>query len=109
IDPVRFIGNHSSGKMGIEIAAALADRGADVHLVLGPSSVVPPPNIKKIIPVQTAAEMYEACINGFEEADIIVMAAAVADYKPKEVCKTKIKKTDSHLSIELEKTTDILE
>ncbi|MFO0414946.1 MAG: phosphopantothenoylcysteine decarboxylase, partial [Bacteroidota bacterium] len=86
-----------------------ADRGADVHLVLGPSSVVPPPNIKKIIPVQTAAEMYEACVNGFEEADIIVMAAAVADYKPKEVCKTKIKKADSHLSIELEKTTDILE
>jgi phosphopantothenoylcysteine decarboxylase/phosphopantothenate--cysteine ligase len=108
IDPVRFIGNHSSGKMGIEIAAALADRGADVHLVLGPSSVVPPPNIKKIIPVQTAAEMYEACVNGFEEADIIVMAAAVADYKPKAVYDTKIKKSDDLLSIELEKTIDIL-
>ena len=109
IDPVRFIGNHSSGKMGVEIATTLADRGAEVTLVLGPSSVALPPNIKKIIRVQTAAEMYEACTLNVEDADIIIMAAAVADYKPISVYDTKIKKSDASISIDLEKTTDILQ
>ena len=108
IDPVRFIGNHSSGKMGIAIANEMYSQGADVTLVLGPCSEL---NIAKgisVLPVTSASEMYDACINLSKKMDILVMSAAVADYTPKVKADKKIKKTDKDLSIELEKTTDIL-
>ena len=108
IDPVRFIGNHSSGKMGLAIAEELARRGAEVHLVLGPSSV------KTMLPgiyvhkVQTAEQMFDTCMAEFPSADIAVMSAAVADYTPVETAPEKIKKTSGTLVIELTKTKDIL-
>jgi phosphopantothenoylcysteine decarboxylase/phosphopantothenate--cysteine ligase len=108
IDPVRFIGNHSSGKMGLAIAEELAGRGAEVHLVLGPSSVkttIPGIYVHK---VQTAGEMYDTCMAEFPTADIAVMSAAVADYTPVEIAPEKIKKTSGTLVIELTKTKDIL-
>lgn len=108
IDPVRFIGNHSSGKMGLAIAEELAKRGAEVHLVLGPSSLqtsLPGVYIHK---VQTAGEMYQTCIKEFPAADIAVMSAAVADYTPVEKATAKIKKTSKTLTLELVKTKDIL-
>lgn len=107
IDPVRFIGNHSSGKMGLAIAEALAACGAEVQLVLGPSALnAQHPNIQ-VTRVQTAAEMYEASLTHFPNSHIAVMAAAVADYRPGTVAKQKIKKSDASMQIELEKTTDI--
>lgn len=108
IDPVRFIGNHSSGKMGIAIARELQARGAEVTLVLGPvkSDVsLPGVVIKK---VTTAEQMYQACMASFPEADITVMAAAVADYTPVHTATEKIKKTGDSLPLELKKTKDIL-
>jgi phosphopantothenoylcysteine decarboxylase/phosphopantothenate--cysteine ligase len=108
IDPVRFIGNHSSGKMGVAIAEELAKRGAEVHLVLGPSS------IKSTMPgiyvhkVETAEQMYQTCLKEFPAVDIAVMSAAVADYTPVETASEKIKKTSGTLVIELTKTKDIL-
>ncbi|OQP51268.1 phosphopantothenoylcysteine decarboxylase [Niastella yeongjuensis] len=108
IDPVRFIGNHSSGKMGVAIAEELASRGAEVHLVLGPSSVKTTfPGIY-VHKVQTAGEMYNTCMAEFPTADIAVMSAAVADYTPVETAPEKIKKTSGTLVIELTKTKDIL-
>ncbi|MBS1510499.1 MAG: bifunctional phosphopantothenoylcysteine decarboxylase/phosphopantothenate--cysteine ligase CoaBC [Bacteroidetes bacterium] len=107
LDPVRFIGNHSSGKMGIAIAAELASRGAEVTLVLGPSSVSVPEAIN-VIRVKSANDMYEACINTFNGADIAVMSAAVADYTPVTIAAEKIKKNDGAFTIELTKTKDIL-
>lgn len=108
IDPVRFIGNHSSGKMGLAIAEELANRGAEVHLVLGPSSVkTTMPNIY-LHKVQTAGQMYDACLAEFPSTDIAVMSAAVADYTPVEIAPEKIKKTSGSLVIELTKTKDIL-
>jgi phosphopantothenoylcysteine decarboxylase/phosphopantothenate--cysteine ligase len=108
IDPVRFIGNHSSGKMGVAIAEELAGRGAEVHLVMGPSSVKTTfPGIY-VHKVQTASEMYEICMAEFPTADIAVMSAAVADYTPVEIAPEKIKKTNGTLVIELTKTKDIL-
>lgn len=108
IDPVRFIGNHSSGKMGLAIAEELARRGAQVHLVLGPSSLTTSiPNIK-IHKVQTAQEMFDACIEEFPGADIAVMSAAVADFTPAITNPEKIKKTAGTLTVELTKTKDIL-
>ncbi|CAN5155647.1 bifunctional phosphopantothenoylcysteine decarboxylase/phosphopantothenate--cysteine ligase CoaBC [soil metagenome] len=107
IDPVRFIGNHSSGKMGVAIAETLYDNGADVTLVLGPSSIKIKPGIK-IKKVVSADEMYEAVKHLFH-ADIIVMSAAVADYKPKFKSESKIKKTGTELNLQLERTIDILE
>lgn len=107
IDPVRFIGNHSSGKMGIAIANAAAELGAEVTLVLGPSSLQPKEDVE-VIPVQSASEMYEACIQRFENADIAIMAAAVSDYRPKNVADQKIKKSEDTLNIELVKNPDIL-
>jgi phosphopantothenoylcysteine decarboxylase/phosphopantothenate--cysteine ligase len=108
IDPVRFIGNHSSGKMGVAIAEELAKRGAEVHLVLGPSSVKT--NLPGIYVhrVQTASEMYETCVREFPSVQIAVMSAAVADYTPVEKAPEKIKKTSGTLTIELAKTKDIL-
>ena len=107
IDPVRFIGNHSSGKMGIAIANAAADLGAEVTLVLGPSSLAPKEAVN-VIHVQSAAEMYKACTGHFEKVDIAVMAAAVSDYRPKNVADQKIKKSDDTLSLDLVKNPDIL-
>lgn len=108
IDPVRFIGNRSSGKMGVALADEFAARGADVTLVLGPSHQKPSQAVK-LIPVETASEMLEACLKEFETADITILSAAVADYKPKTVSATKIKKKDENLVLELEKNPDILE
>ena len=92
IDPVRFIGNHSSGKMGIAIAKELHNRGADVTLVLGPSPLAASVNGVSVVNVTTAGEMYTACLDVFDKADIAIMAAAVADYKTVAKAKNKIKK-----------------
>ena len=107
IDPVRFIGNHSSGKMGIAIAHELAQRGAEVNLILGPSSLDIPGGINTI-KVTSANEMYEATFKFFNKSDVIVMAAAVADYTPKRPATEKIKKQDGDLNLLLTKTKDIL-
>jgi len=107
LDPVRFIGNHSSGKMGVAIAEEMQLRGADVTLVLGPSGVTIPGAIE-VIRVKSANEMYEACIKRFNDIDIAVMSAAVADYTPANTATEKIKKNDNTFNIELTKTKDIL-
>ena len=107
IDPVRFIGNRSSGKMGVALAAELAERGAEVKLILGPSSQkIEHPRVETIR-VTTAQSMYEAAKKNFEESDISIWAAAVADYCPVHVADKKIKKKEKTLTIELEKTIDI--
>lgn len=107
IDPVRFIGNHSSGKMGFAIAEALANHGADVVLISGPVNLqIQHPNIQ-LIRVTSAEEMYNACISYFPKSDIGVLSAAVADYKPALKAEQKIKKTDGELHINLVKTHDI--
>jgi phosphopantothenoylcysteine decarboxylase / phosphopantothenate---cysteine ligase len=107
LDPVRFIGNHSTGKMGIAIAEALARRGAQVTLVLGPTRLRPQVAGIEVVPVMSAQEMYEACAKVFPDTDITVLSAAVADYRPKTVANQKIKKKDDELSIELARTIDI--
>lgn len=107
IDPVRYITNHSSGKMGYAIAKNAMLRGAEVILVSGPVSIAPPPFVK-VVSVKTAKEMFEAVTSVSEEQDIIIKAAAVADYRPKEVSREKIKKKDGQMSIDLERTDDIL-
>jgi phosphopantothenoylcysteine decarboxylase/phosphopantothenate--cysteine ligase len=107
IDPVRFISNHSSGKMGVAIAEELYNQGADVHLILGPSAIQPESGIK-LEKVTSAEEMYNACMQNFPTYDIIVMAAAVADYSPKTTSNKKIKKKSEEFSLELKKTKDIL-
>jgi phosphopantothenoylcysteine decarboxylase/phosphopantothenate--cysteine ligase len=109
IDPVRFISNHSSGKMGIAIAEAFCLQGADVTLIAGPIDIIPRYADIQTIPVVSAKEMKIACMNEFSSADVMVMAAAVADFTPKQVMEQKIKKKDEVLTIELEKTTDILQ
>jgi len=110
IDPVRFIGNHSSGKMGIAIAKELNRRGADVSLILGPSAVDFSANGIKLVRVTSADDMYHACHKIFEETDLAIMSAAVADYTPVKKADQKIKKTESEpgLTLELTKTKDIL-
>lgn len=108
MDPVRFIGNFSSGKMGIAIAEEFAARGADVVLVLGPTNLKPAGVVGKTVSVQSAQEMYEACILEFKDCDIAVMAAAVADYTPAVKEKEKIKKQGEGMMLELTKTKDIL-
>ncbi|MEK4112558.1 phosphopantothenoylcysteine decarboxylase/phosphopantothenate--cysteine ligase [Paenibacillus sp. DS2363] len=108
IDPVRYITNDSSGKMGFAIAAAARDLGADVKLVMGSTQAKPPENVE-LIPVQSAQDMYEAVTREWDDADIVVKAAAVADYRPKEVYTEKIKKKGDTLSLELVKNIDILE
>jgi len=107
LDPVRFISNASSGKMGIAIANELAQRGAEVHLILGPSNIRPSANVK-IKNVISAEDMYRECMKEFESYDVIVMAAAVADYTPKAISDQKIKKESDAFSLELVKTKDIL-
>lgn len=106
IDPVRFIGNRSSGKMGIAIAQALRALGADVTLVIGPVHENIPDGIK-IIRIESALEMYEACTREFQHSDFAVLAAAVADYRPVNVSTEKIKKKNSPLELRLEETEDI--
>ncbi len=107
IDPVRFIGNRSSGKMGVAIAEVLAQQGASVELILGPSKLSSTvPNVQTTR-VQTAQEMYEVATKYFKKADIAVMAAAVADYRPKTIADKKLKKGDFDLTIPLERTQDI--
>lgn len=108
IDPVRFIGNHSSGKMGIAICKELASRGADVQLVIGPTTSDIRQNGINVHKVQTAEEMYEACVKEFKDADIAIMSAAVADYKPAQKASEKIKKDAASLNVELVRTKDIL-
>jgi phosphopantothenoylcysteine decarboxylase/phosphopantothenate--cysteine ligase len=108
IDPVRFIGNHSSGKMGFEIAKAAANLGAEVILVTGPTHQTINHSLVKISPVVSAEEMYIEVHKHFKSADIAILSAAVADYRPKTVATQKIKKKDTTFSIELEKTKDIL-
>jgi phosphopantothenoylcysteine decarboxylase / phosphopantothenate---cysteine ligase len=107
IDPVRFIGNRSSGKMGIALANVLQAMGATVTLVIGPTAE-PLPGGVTIVAVQSAQEMYDACISRFADMDMAIMSAAVADYTPADVSPTKIKKSEGTLQINLTKTKDIL-
>ena len=107
IDPVRVITNHSSGKMGYALAEAARDRGADVVLVTAPTSL-PEPALMKVVQVRTAEQMWQAIQSHLKKADALIMAAAVADYRPTEAADQKIKKADDDLSISLAKTTDIL-
>ena len=107
IDPVRYITNHSSGKMGYALAKAAMLRGADVTLVSGPCAIEPPPFVK-LVPVVTAKEMFDAVTSVSFEQDIIIKAAAVADYRPANVYEDKVKKHEEQMSIKLEKTDDIL-
>ena len=107
IDPVRYITNHSTGKMGYALAEAAMLRGAEVTLISGPTAIEPPMFVN-VIPIISAQEMFEKVATNATENDIIIKAAAVADYRPKEVCDEKIKKSDHDTEIELERTTDIL-
>lgn len=107
IDPVRFIGNHSSGKMGIALAEAFRFRGAEVTLVMGPTTQTIPSNMQ-VYNVTTAEEMYDVTIALFPQADIAVMCAAVSDYRVLNPAKEKIKKTGDKITLEMEKTADIL-
>lgn len=107
LDPVRFIGNYSSGKMGYAIAQECAERGAEVVLVSGPSSIkINNPKIK-LIKVTSAQQMYDACAKEFDTTDVLILAAAVADYRPAEIADKKMKKTDDDMKIELVRTIDI--
>ena len=108
IDPVRFVGNRSSGKMGYAVAQMAVERGAEVLLVSGPSALAIPANVKAI-KVETTKEMLEACLEAYEAADIVIKAAAVADYRPRDVADQKIKKkTDDALTVVMDKNPDIL-
>ncbi|MDV7138614.1 bifunctional phosphopantothenoylcysteine decarboxylase/phosphopantothenate--cysteine ligase CoaBC [Maribacter sp. TH_r10] len=108
IDPVRYIGNHSTGKMGYELAKTAADLGADVILVSGPTNLSLSHDLITVINVVSAEEMYNAAHEHFDPCDIMISAAAVADYRPKTVASQKIKKKEAHLTLELVKNKDIL-
>lgn len=108
IDPVRFVGNRSSGKMGYAVAQMAAERGAEVLLISGPSALAVPPNVKAI-QVESTNEMLEACLAAYDGVDIVIKAAAVADYRPRDVADQKIKKkTDDALIVVMDKNPDIL-
>lgn len=107
IDPVRYITNHSSGKMGYALAKIAMLRGAEVTLVSGPTAIEPPMFVN-VVSVKSAKEMYDAVTSRYEQQDIVIKAAAVADYRPSHVGNEKMKKKDGDLSIELERTDDIL-
>jgi phosphopantothenoylcysteine decarboxylase / phosphopantothenate---cysteine ligase len=109
LDPVRFLSNYSSGKMGIALADAAVDMGATVELVLGPVSITPKNNFVKIINVITAESMAAECISRFPSCDIAILAAAVADFTPVTVSGKKIKKNEKELFLRLKPTTDIAE
>lgn len=108
IDPVRFIGNYSTGRMGIALADRLATLGAEVTMVLGPTHLRAEQNTVKTILVESASQMFDACVSTFPNCDIAFLAAAVADYRPKEMATQKIKKTGETLEIILERNKDIL-
>lgn len=108
IDPVRFIGNHSSGKMGFELAKAAANLGGEVVLISGPSNQFVNHSSIKRVDIISAEEMFKECHKYYENSDIAILSAAVADYRPKKIASEKIKKKDSALTIELEPTKDIL-
>lgn len=107
VDPVRFLSNHSTGKMGYAIAKCAMERGAEVTLITGETSIPKPPFVK-IVPVVSAQDMFEAVKKYYEEADFIIKSAAVADYTPVEKAEDKIKKSDEDMSISLKRTVDIL-
>ena len=107
LDPVRFLSNHSTGKMGYAIARHCMLRGAEVTLVTGKTSLTPPPYVN-VVPIESAREMFDAVTSRFDDQDIVIKAAAVADYRPATVADEKIKKKDNDLSIPLERTDDIL-
>ena len=106
-DPVRFISNHSTGKMGYALAREAAARGAEVVLISGPVNIERIPYVQTV-DVISAKDMYEECVKYFPESDILIKAAAVADYRPKDISGEKIKKSDSNSSVELERTDDII-
>ena len=107
IDPVRYISNHSTGKMGIALADDCAARGASVTLIIGPTAIQPQHSAVKIIAIETAADMYTACTQYFDESDVIIFAAAVADYTPRYPATQKNKKQEDQFTLELTKTKDI--
>jgi len=107
IDPVRFITNRSTGKMGYALASAAVEAGHEVILVSGPVSLTPPQGLAAFIQVETAAEMAEAMKQTFPDADVAILCAAVADYRPKNYCASKLKKQEGDLFLELERTEDI--
>jgi phosphopantothenoylcysteine decarboxylase/phosphopantothenate--cysteine ligase len=108
LDPVRFIGNFSTGKMGVALAESLSEKGAEVTLVMGPSQIKSQKSKVKIVSVESADEMYEACKKVFPKSNIAILAAAVADYKPENAAAEKIKKQGETLLLSLTKTKDIL-
>lgn len=107
LDPVRFISNHSSGKMGYALAEAFANAGCEVTLITGPVSIPPPPEVAEVVNVSSAHEMYEATLSRHPSSDLIIFAAAVADYAPKTRAEKKIKKQEETHTLELVKTVDI--
>ena len=107
IDPMRYITNRSTGKMGYSIAKEAIERGADVTLITGPTNLTPPQNLKKLIKIESANDMYEAVLENLEENDVVIKSAAVADYKPKNYSNKKIKKSDEDLFIQLDRNKDI--
>ncbi|WP_277230989.1 bifunctional phosphopantothenoylcysteine decarboxylase/phosphopantothenate--cysteine ligase CoaBC [Romboutsia timonensis] len=107
IDPMRYITNRSTGKMGYSIAKEAIERGADVTLITGPTNLTPPQNLKKLVKIESANDMYEAVLENLDENDVVIKSAAVADYKPKNYSNKKIKKSDDDLVIELDRNKDI--
>lgn len=107
IDPMRYITNRSTGKMGYSIAKEAVERGADVTLITGPTNLTPPQNLKKLVKIESAKDMYEAVLENLDENDVVIKSAAVADYKPKNYSNKKIKKSDDDLVIELDRNKDI--
>ena len=107
IDPMRYITNRSTGKMGYSIAKEAIERGADVTLITGPTNLTPPQNLKKLVKIESAKDMYEAVLENLDENDVVIKSAAVADYKPKNYSNKKIKKSDGDLIIELDRNKDI--
>jgi phosphopantothenoylcysteine decarboxylase / phosphopantothenate---cysteine ligase len=108
IDPIRFISNHSSGKMGYCLAEAFIARGAHVILISGPTHLTPPDNLEKFINVTTAQEMLEQVLANMKDIDIMISAAAIADYRVTQYSNQKIKKADASLNLELAKNPDLL-
>ena len=107
IDPMRYITNRSTGKMGYSIAKEAIERGADVTLITGPTNLTPPQNLKKLVKIESAKDMYEAVLENLDENDVVIKSEAVADYKPKNYSNKKIKKSDDDLVIELDRNKDI--
>ena len=107
IDPMRYITNRSTGKMGYSIAKQAIERGADVTLITGPTNLIPPQNLKKLVKVESAEDMYNAVVENLDENQVIIKSAAVADYKPKTYSDKKIKKSDDDLVISLDRNKDI--